>query len=279
MPRGGGVTMTPPDGGAVIRYRERLRPLMSVAAILDERATDKSFRVTSVRAVEPLVTSEGEYAAIVDVGGAAPMPVERTLGFVFGDDWYSEVTGTAIRRELVAPVRELVRKLVLDSRLMLGIRRRRFVYTQPPGWHGHTRLPLFVTWFPPEHPRDATSITVYPALPAPFGTDEEPHFRMIPIGPPASAEIIDELEPRTTFVRNGLVGCRWRFAVRDERGRAVHRDMVLMRDARYLYASYLDRDANPDEGLLAYQALLDSIRPVPDPGLTRSAEPLTSDWL
>ena len=83
MPRGGGVTMTPPDGGAVIRYRERLRPLMSVAAILDERATDKSFRVTSVRAVEPLVTSEGEYAAIVDVGVAAPMTPFLVMPLVF----------------------------------------------------------------------------------------------------------------------------------------------------------------------------------------------------
>lgn len=289
-PRGGGITLTPPGGGAVIRYRERVRPLQTVAGILRDRAADTRFRATSVSPIESLVTAEGEYAAVVDVQGvldAAPeggsaTTAARTLGFVFADDWYSEVAGIALREALVAPVKIWVRRLIHESQLMLGIRRRRFVYEPPPGWYGYARLPLFMTWFPPEYPRDATSITVYPALPAPVGVDEAPHFGMIPVGPPATAEVLAEVAARAPLEHGRLTGFCWELLVRDERGRNMQRSMVMLRDDRYLYVAYLDRDsataAPGDEGALAFATLLTSIASVPQPRAVAASTGLAEDW-
>ncbi len=289
-PRGGGITMVAPSGTAVIRYRERIRPVQSVAAILRDRAADRRYRATATSAIEPLVTGEGEYGAAVDLvgemvgspAGTTPGALPRTLGFLFTDDWYSEVTGIALRPDEGATVAHWVRKLIVDSRLMLGTRRRRYVYAKPLGWDGYARLPLYMTWFPPEHPRDPTSITMYPALPAPSGIDEDPNFGMIPTGPPASAELIAETEPPAPVELGRLTGTRWQFQVRDERGRTMQRTTVLLRDDRYLYGSYLDRDAATaapgDEGDTVYQALLASIEPLPAPHGAATGPGLVTDW-
>ncbi len=283
--------MTPPAGGAIIRYRERLRPLQSVAAILRDRATDTRFRVTSIGPIEPHITAEGEYAAVVDVagvldappGGGQPRPLARSLGFIFGDDWYSEVTGIALQPDLVELVGHWVRRLVMESKLMLGVRRRRCVYTPPAGWYGYARLPLFMTWFPPEYPRDPTSITVYPALPTARGGDEPASFGMLTVGAPASAEVLGEILDTAPIEVGAATGTMYELPIRDERNRIMRRTMVLMRDDRYLYASYLDRDAATagptDEGLVRYRALLASFNPLPAanaPGTTPVA--LGTDW-
>lgn len=277
VPGRGGITMAPPAGGVTIRYRERLRPLQSVAAILRDRAADTRFRVTNLGPVQPLVTNEGEHAAIVDIagvleappGGGPPQPLARSLGFIFGDDWYSEVAGVATRPELAASMSDWVRRLVTDSQLMLGVRRRRYDYTPPATWHGYTRLPLFMTWFPPDHPRIPTSITVYPALPIAAPVDEAPHFGMLRIGPPSTAELVAEAAPAAGIRTGSLAGQRWELSVRDEQGRSMQRTMILLRDERYLYTTYLDRDAatatDSDPELRAYAELVTSIQPVPTP--------------
>lgn len=283
--------MTSPAGGAMIRYRDRVRPLQTVAAILRDRAADTRFRVTSIGPIERHLTNEGEYAAVVDVagvldappGGGRPRPLARSLGFIFGDDWYSEVTGIALQPELVAPVGQWVRKLVTQSKLMLGIRLRRCVYTPPAGWSGYSRLPLFMTWFPPDHPRNPTSITVYPALPAPVGVDVPASFELLTIGAPSAAELLGEIKDTAPLQIGAATGSLYELAIRDERQRMMQRTMALLRDDRYVYASYLDRDAATagptDESLAQFRTLLTSFEPLPAANASSTTPvALSTDW-
>ena len=289
-PGGGGVTIAPPGGGAAIRYRERLRPVRSVASLLRDRAADQRFRPTQIGPVERLITAEGEYAAVIELAGVlqaptlsgAPAPITRTLAFLFTDDWYSEIAGIAVQPALAATVSQCVRRLATASRLQLGARRRRFVYTPPPGWAGHQRLPLFTTWFAPEHPRRMGEITVYPAVPTPVGIDEPVGFDLLPFGSPADAQLVDVTVPRTPLQLGPLEGATWELRLRDEQQRTVHRTMAMVRDARYLYTAYLDRSfataAPTDESLAAFTALLASIEPLPAPHASARIAGLTSDF-
>lgn len=283
--------MTSPAGGAIIRYRDRVRPLQTVAAILRDRAADTRFRVTSIGRIERHLTDEGEYAAVVDVagvleappGGGRPRSVARSLGFIFGDDWYSEVTGIALQPDLIGPVSQWVRTLVAQSKLMLGTRVRRWVYTPPAGWSGYSRLPLFTTWFPPDHPRDPTSITVYPALPAPAGVDAPASFEMLTIGPPSAGELLGEIRDTAPFQIDTAAGSMYELSIRDERQRMMLRTMVVMRDDRYVYASYLDRDAATarptDAGMAQYRALLASFEALPAVNASSTTPvALGADW-
>jgi hypothetical protein len=283
-PQGGGVTLLPSTGGAALRYRERLQPLRSAAAILRTKAEDPSFRVISCGPIERLVTHEGEFAALVDLRGEQLSPdgkgalVHRTIGWVFGDDWYSEVAGIAFRPDLFEPIAGMVRTVLRDEKLQLGTRRRRFVYTAPPGWYGYSRLPHYTTWFPPEFPRDATSITVYPAVPAPVGLEEDENFAAIPIGPPASADVIGELLGRTPVRFDRLTGNVWELEIRDERQRAMVRRAAILRDERYLYSLYLDA---PFElvvaGRVIFDEMLATIEPLPGAAMRSAA--LSEEWL
>jgi len=284
-PHGGGVTLLPSTGGAALRYRERLRPLLSVAAILRAKGEDPSFRMVSHAPLERFLTHEGEYGALVDIRGeqTAPDgsslgPVHRTIGWVFADDWYSEVAGIAFRPDLFDPIAGMVRTVLRDEKLLLGTRRRRFVYTAPSGWYGYSRLPQYTTWFPPEFPRDSTSITVYPAVPAPIGVDDLDGFALLPIGPPASADVIGELLERTPVQLGPLTGNLWELEIRDEKQRPMVRRAAILRDERYLYTVYMDA---PFELIVAgrpiFDELLATIEPLPGAAL-RSAG-ISEEWL
>ena len=270
--RGGGVTLVPPEGrrAGAVRYVERLRPLRPVDAILRDKAGDTPG--VTFGPIEPVVTAEGEYAAVVDVHGTMNgAPVQRTMGYVFADDWYSEVAVLALQPDQFARFAKIGRDVVRQVRLMLGVRRRRYVYRPPAGWHGYERLPQFVSWFSPRYPADPTSITVYPAIPVAPG--QEVHFGMLPIGPPVSAEVIDELAPPSEARTAKLFGAAWDLDIHDEHRRRLARRVVLVRDQRYLYTAYLDAAM----GELAARAplldeLLASIEPIPTPAL--GAEPV-----
>lgn len=264
--RGGVVTLAPLDGGPAlgsIRYRERIAPLRTVAEILDHK-DDGTAGPVELGAVEPLTTLEGEYGAAIDVRSARG---QYTLGVVYGDDWYAEIVGLTAVPEQFARFARQVRDLVRNDRLALGpVRRRRFEYRAPRGWHGHTRLPQFVTWFPPDHPANPTSITVYPALPA--SPDMELGFHALYVGPPAPAEVVRERTPRAELLAGGLAGLVWELDVIDEARRPLVRRVVILRDDRFVYPLYLDAPADGlAPGLAAFEEVLASIRPLPRPGV------------
>ena len=289
--RGGGITLVPDAGGGAIRYRERLRPVLPVAAILRAKQEDPRFTVTSISPIERFVTMEGEYAAAVDIAGElGGRPMARTLAFVFADDWYSEIAGIATDPDRADVVAATVRALARDTRLVLGARRRPFVYRPPHGWFGYRRLPQYATWFPPEHPRDPTSIEVYPALPVAIGdsashsaTSDPEHvvaaerIALLAIGPPTRADVLGELTARTPITTARLGGSAWELDIRDEQGRALTRRLVILRDERYVYSAYLDTPASDlDLHRPILADLLDSIEPLPTAG--NSTAPISYHW-
>src|SRR4051794_11550475 len=71
-------------GRARIAYIERRRPLLRLVDMIE---ADR--RGAGVTAFEPTTTDEGEYGAIVDLGGG------RTLGYVLLDDFCAVVDGVA----------------------------------------------------------------------------------------------------------------------------------------------------------------------------------------
>lgn len=268
--RGGGITLVPPEGNGAgaIRYRERLRPLRSAGALIAAKTEGQSAPFKH----ELAVTAEGEYATIVELQSAEQSRiVQRTFAFVFADDWYSEIAGLALRPDQFDRFSLTVRQLVRDTQLMLGVRRRRFLYTPPVGWAGYARLPLFTTWFPSTYPADPTSIVVYPAVPAP--ANEDVNFGMLTFGPPVSAEVIGDLGEPHPIATERLAGKSWDFDARDEHRRAITRRVVMLRDERYVYTTYLDA---PSGELFTRVSVLDalvrSIEPIHMPGASRNVE-------
>lgn len=266
--RGGGISLVPPEGNAAgaIRYRERLRPLRSVGALMAEKTGGQRVPFTH----EHVVTGEGELATIVELQSTEQgRTVQRTIAFVFADDWYCEIAGLALRADQFERFARTVRQLVRDTQLMLGVRRRRFLYQPPVGWAGYERLPQFTTWFPSTYPDDPTSIVVYPAIPAP--PNEEVSFSMLTFGPPVTAEIVGELGEPHTVDGARLVGKFWDFDARDEHRRPITRRIVMLRDDRYLYTVYLDAPSGElITRLSVLEALVKSIEPLQTPGMSRN---------
>lgn len=163
-----GLVLVHPNGAesGTIVYSDRMRPLARVGDLVRSAlARTPAFRVESMSPVERLVTREGEHAAALTILGLQRgVPVQRDLGFVFGDDFYAQISGlctnVAARPELAALVRELTRQ---DSQV-LGLRRRRFEYTPPRGWQPIPHS-LATEWIAPDFPGNRAWIMVYPANP------------------------------------------------------------------------------------------------------------------
>lgn len=163
-------TLYPPEGplAALLRYQERVRPLARLGELVEialERMS--AFAPSGDPVVERLVTNEGEFAALCRIAGTvADQPAQRSLGFVFGDDYYSRFDGLALQPGMFDSFHNAVRDLILHDDQALGVRRRRFLYEPPPGWQPLVRG--FITeWIPPRFPRDHAVLTIYPATPAP----------------------------------------------------------------------------------------------------------------
>ncbi len=162
-------TLYPPEGplAGMLRYQERVRPLARLGELVEGalgRMT--AFTRTSDPVVERLVTNEGELAALCKITGTiGGQPAQRSLGYVFGDDYYSRFDGLARQAELFDSFHGCVRDLVVRDDQALGTRRRRFMYEPPHGWQPLVRG--FITeWIAPRYPRDNAMLTVYPATPA-----------------------------------------------------------------------------------------------------------------
>jgi hypothetical protein len=168
--REAGIFLIPPAGerAGSIRYAERLRPLRRMVDIVASLPVPAGYVAKEMSGPEALVTAEGEYAAIMTCPGVLDgAPVERTIGCVFVDDFYSLVGGVAWQPELGPVMREKVRQLVVCDRHLLGVRRRRFVHRKPPGWHGLLVPPYHAYWFAHDYRRNGGLMSVFPAVPEP----------------------------------------------------------------------------------------------------------------
>jgi hypothetical protein len=255
-----------PEAGA-IRYTERVRPILSaraLAASLPRRSGD----VSPWSPPRRVVTDEGEYGVRFDRepdGG----PYHRAVGVIYGDDFFALIDGESFADdggELSATVDHLV---AADAHL-LGNRRRRFSYAPPDGWHGFLAGPFHAHWYPIDHPRDPSALTVPPAIPTHGRLDFATVLR--------SLVDVDVAPGYTTepFSTERLSGrwCRFEAIGQD----APLCDVVILEDRRYAYAFALR--SSPARHAASLQKLLRVVRstePIPGPR-ERAAESL-STWV
>lgn len=261
--------------GCAVRYVPLLRPLERLGDLL-RRHTPAAYAGTElVGAPAQLVTHEGEYAALVELDATVDgVAVRRALGFVFLDDGYAYVGGLAPRAQGEA-MTQAVRELVLGSVHQRGVRRRRFRHQPPRDWQGLLLGELVAHYFPPQHPRVASRLTVYPAIPVDanvvplvdlqrmFGED----LVAAQAGPPSGFAVTVEDAPAPIATPSGLSGTRWRVRGHWPGQAELERDIVLLRDDRYAYCvelyapppHFADGEARLDE-------IVATIEPIPRPG-------------
>jgi hypothetical protein len=267
--RGGSTLLVPPDGPETghLRYRERVRPLRGVRELVREAMTAFPAFEGGEPQVEPLVTLEGEYAAIARVEGTLEgKPAQRDFGFVFGDDFYTRLLGLCVKPERFAAFSDAVRRLTLADSQLLGIRRRRYLYEPPPRDHWQGIARVFQTdWIPLDFPRNGSVITVFPANPVPaspaqvaenlFAEDKALGFR------------VDRQEgPETLQTQFGLFGGKWELEGQHLGRPVTLRQLVVLQDRRYLYSLLLD-SATPDTrdaAIATFDKLVRSVRPLPE---------------
>src|SRR5690606_1818780 len=259
------LTLYPPGGGGRIRVYERLRPLLRasqvVARVLED---DPAYRIARLGRAVPLVTSEGELGAWVSLDGTREgVRVRREIAMIFADELVVAFDILCIDQTKWDTLDVAARELVVSHQLGLGIRRRRFIYTPPPGWTPLARG-LVGYFYPPEFPRDPSLLVVYPANPA-----QEIAWD------PTPAQLIDELgEGLTTRERvveqplssiSGMIARHITIVgtARSSQQRVV-RHVIAQHAAPYLYVARLDSPESDDGSVPdVLAAVARSIVPLP----------------
>jgi hypothetical protein len=274
-----GAAFTHPDGSQVgtIHYRSRARPVQRIGGLVRHiLAHTPGFTADSISAPERLLTLDGEHAGLVTVTGRQnDVPAQRDLGFVFADDWFSSVGGLCLADELRPRFTALVRELTTLDVHVLGVRRRRFEYQPPPGWQPLAH-DLVTEWLPPDYPSNLTTLTVFAANP----TDlvQTPTQEVIVAGLERAGYRVERSAQTTLTTDSGLPGTR--HVVELTKARRVFRDMVQLRDDRYVYP--LELNSADERRWPAHQdifaQLVRSIRPVPPPSRKEMTAVLMSHW-
>lgn len=276
-----GVALYPSDntqaGG--IGYRERVRPLLPVRALVQELLEKHpQFKPQTVGPLEPLITAEGEYAAMVTVAGElGGQPAQRDLGYVFGDDFYAHISGVAVSREHFSRFTQAVRSLTLGDVHMLGIRRRRFLFQPPPGWQGLGRG-FKTDFYPRGFPRDAGCITVWPASPLRGQTPQTLFEDLLSDDCKHGFALEQSAGPDAISGVGGLHGFAWGLTGTFRGQPRVCRDIAIFADDRFIYPLRLE---TLDEELWAghrpiFVELLRTVQPIPRPA---DFEPEATDLL
>lgn len=257
--RGEAIDLAAPSGAMTYRYRERVRPLRSAAAIArDWLARQASFRWDGTLSIERLTTAEGEHGALVGVDGLlAEQPARRVVGMVFGDDFYALLNGLCVASSEADAFTELTRTLLHADRHELGVRRRRFVYRAPTGWQGRARG-LVTEWTPPRFPAEACMLEVFPAVPS---ASFDPQVLLDGLG--ADAELREDLSGAIAIPLPG----EWRQLTGIDREGWFARRVAVLDDGRYAYPVRLDTRSSTvvDHGVELLRTLVGSIEPVPAP--------------
>jgi len=280
-----GFILFPPQGRSAggIRVQDRLRPLRSVRAIVDQAMAEMQ-RVLAdleIGKLSRLITVEGEYGAALTITGrrrADGQRVERTLGLVFGEDAYSRVDGIMQIDAELDGFRARVRLMTRNLSLGLGAaRRRRFLYRPPLAWQGMARS-FRSDWIPPEYPRDPAMIQVFHAKP--FAAGPQVAFeRMLREDLAYGLQIEDQVPGAAISNPYDLPGEISTVVGRYPGGPRLHFDLAVLIDARFLYILRLE---SGDEGLEAHRAafrsVIESVQPLPAPREAREAAPLDLHW-
>jgi hypothetical protein len=173
-------------------------------------------------------------------------------------------------------IAQLVRRLVYTDRLNLGVRKRRFLYQPPADWQP---LPngLLCSWYPLDYPRQPATLVVHPAMPRDSSEEavvvtfikayQSRGFRI---------EAVSDGEPVITDA--GLHGKAFCLVGSFPERPVFTCDLLVLADARYLYALILESGATARRREL--QAILPavarSVHPIPLPTGVRPSDPPNS---
>ncbi len=236
-----------------VRCIARQRPLVHPHVVL--AGLDLTARAAA-RPVTWLMTEERELA--LRTGDVLPDHV-RELAMIVGDDSAAVIVGAA-PHEMATELEQIVDELCVQTRLQLGVRRRRYLYAPPAGWQRFSLDGMDAHFLAPGHPRTPGCLTVHAADPdrdlvSNLWTEDAARF--VP-----SIEI-DPLPLRDEEIEVGaLSGRRVRLAGRDH-GRELLVDLACLTDETYAYPIVAVGDAGTSGArMAAVDALLASIRPL-----------------
>ena len=265
-----GLLLYPRDdeSAGTISYTERLRPVLPVRQLVAAfLAQHPQLRDPKPGQVVPLITAEGEYGALTSVATQLDdRPAQLDFGFVFGDDFYSQVCGLSTKPDQFARFRETVDTLTFRDAHMLGIRRRRFLYDPPRDWQGH-QVGFLSNFFPTDYPDNAGSITVWPASPV---NGESPRSLFAAMLAEDVANGFEQKElagPDNITNPAGLSGCAWGITGRFNGGPLVFRDIAIFADDRFIYPLRLETlkaEQWPAHRRI-FAEVVHSVQPIPRP--------------
>ncbi len=282
LPAGDRLTFVPPEGNGCGRivYRERVRPLLTFEALLAEQLAGQPTLEDAARgAPELFTTEEGEQGVAVTITGAAGGHLVRhDLAFVIVEDFYAVVHGVCFRGEHFARFGHIVRDLARRESLGLGARRRRTLYTPPPGWQGLGRG-LETCWFPVDYPRNRTTITVVPASPGALAAELilEERLRL---------DVASGFEPREVRALDAPAAAPGlgaeSFSIVGRLGDAIFvRELAVLRDGTFTYPMILDSAAPIELRIQARKVFREVVRSVVPLAARRPEIPraIVSQWV
>ena len=202
----GGIVLAAPDGTVRVRIRARA-PRVSLRALVDgvADAAPAGAAVELTVAPRPLVTVEGELAAIFEVVSRGAAMTQTVVGVVMADEHFAVIEATADAPAALEPLRSLGERLTCGHVLGLGRDRwRPFRYPPPPRWHGVAR-PRSDLWLHPDYPRAPGAITVFRARPA-EGAGAVYEHSMVHEHVPAELAVTSPAERRLVSADGALAG-------------------------------------------------------------------------
>jgi hypothetical protein len=222
---------------------------------------------------ERIITAEGELGFWVPTAGELlGAPAHRYIGVVYGDDFANlldlQVTDLAAAPRLAMVSRELVR----DTSLGLGVRRRRFGFIPPPGWHAHA-IGLAAHYYSPEFPSRPATLVVYPANP----TGHPPNVvfdSLLHHEETRGFTLTGMSGPRPVEAAGVGVGKHWQLEGKVA-AKQLTRDVVVFVEPPYSYSLVLDTVPSADVAAArsAFFAVVASVERVPAPGLRQIVPP------
>ena len=276
-----------------LRYREVYGPLRPIRRIVEERLTVAPLPMSTVVKLHPperVTTIEGECAAIVRLdllcsdalvqpAAAAPRnvperPAVRMFGVTFADHFTTLIDGLCLERDHFEEFVSAIRGLTRNTSLVLGARRRRFVYHRPPGWQA-LATPFTTRYIPPDYPRNLAMITVHPAMPA--GPSHWFLESVVSELRERGAAIMQVSEP-DSFSVAGLTGHRWRI-VSQTAGQTRITVPVVLQDKQYVYRLRFDHGENNTASQPLFDALCASIERIPEPFTARPVGSTFDLWI
>jgi hypothetical protein len=254
------------DAGRV-RVRSTVRPLQSMVDIAQAqvRAMRDSGAEVEIELLQRLITEEGEWAALarlrVSIDG---LRFERTLGIIYGDDFYAQLDGLYLQ-EHRKRFRLFLRTLLQTYPLRLGSpRRRRYQFTPPMNWQPLAH-DLAVRFFPRRFPNEYGCITVLPALPLLQSERSAQSERLLheDLLTDFTAQQPEQHDRITS--NSGMPGeLRRRIGLRPGDSRPVHIDIAILRDTRYTYSVRLEtRAPNIESHRRLFLQTVRSVTPIP----------------